>query len=238
MPLTYATYQASIANLMPVQASDPGFLTMFPNMIDDTEQRLYRELDLLNTVARDSSSTLTINTRTFNLPTSIGIFVVTEQFNVITPAGTTNPENGSRNGLVPCSKEMLDALWPSVNGSTVPQYMAPITQSTFIVGPWPDQAYTVEVVGTQRPPALSTTNVTSLLSVYFPDLFIAASMVFASGYMKNFGAAVDDPKMGVTWEQHYGALFASASTEENRKKFAMAGWSSKQPAPQATPPRM
>lgn len=237
MSLTYATYQASIANLMPVAVSDPGFLAMFPNMIDDAEQRLYRDLDLLNTIVRDSSAALATNTRNFNLPTSQGIFLVTENLNVITPAGTTNPELGTRVALMPVTKEYLDITWPSVTGSTVPQYFAPVTQSTFIVGPWPDQAYTVEVVGTQRPAPISTTNVTTLLSVYFPDLFVAASMVFASAYMKDFGAAVDDPKSGVTWEQHYGALKASAETEENRKKFAMAGWSPKQPSPQATPPR-
>lgn len=238
MSLTYSTYVNSIANLMPVSAADPGFQTMLPNMIDDAEQRLYRELDLLNTIVRDSSATLATGTRNFALPTSIGTFVVTEDINVITPVGTLDPEQGVRNPLTPCSKEMLDVMWPSVTGSTVPQYFAMVTQGNIVVGPWPDQTYTVEVVGTQRPVPLSSTNATTLLSVYFPDLLVAASMVFASGYMKNFGAAVDDPKMGVTWDAHYGSLMQSAQTEENRKKFAMAGWSSKQPAPAATPPRM
>ena len=63
------------------------------------------------------------------------------------------------------------------------------------------------------------------------------TMVFGAAYMKNFGAASDDPKMAVSWENHFQTLKASAEVEEARKKFTMAGWSSKQPANQATPPR-
>lgn len=235
--LTYTTFVNSLANLMPVPITDAGFVTDLPNIIDDAELRCYRDLDLLNTIVRDSSSTLTTNTRTFNLPTSISTFVVIEDINVITPVSATNPENGTRNPLTPVSKECLDFAWPSSAGSTVPTYFAMVTQTTVVVGPWPDQAYTVEVVGTQRPAALSATNATTLLSTYFPDLFLAAAMVRVSGYMKNYGAAVDDPRQSVTWEQHYQTLLKSADVEEQRKKFNAAGWSSKQPAQLATPPR-
>lgn len=237
MSLTYTQFVNSLANLMPVPTTDAGFVTDLPNIIDDAELRCYRDLDLLNTIVRDSSSTLTTNTRTFNLPTSIGTFVVTEDINVITPVSATNPENGTRNPLTPVSKEYLDFAWPSSAGSTVPSYFAMVTQTTVVVGPWPDQAYTVEVVGTQRPVSLSATNATTLLSTYFPDLFLAAAMVRVSGYMKNYGAAVDDPRQSVTWQSHYDALLASAHTEEMRKKFTSQGWSPKEPAPLATPPR-
>lgn len=238
MSLTYTTYVNSLVNLMPAPSSgDPPFATDLPNIIDDAEQRLYRELDLLNTYVTDSSSAFTTGTRAFNLPTSVGTYVVTDRINVITPAGQTNPDLGTRNPLTPCSKEVLDFLWPSSAGSSVPVYFAMRTQGQILVGPYPDAAYTVEVGGTQRPAPLSTTNVTTLLSVYFPDLFIAASMVRVAGLMKNYGIAVDDPQQGVSWETHYKTLFQSAATEEARKKFTAAGWSPKQPAPLATPPR-
>lgn len=237
MSLTYTQYVADLANLLVVPTGDAGFQTVLPNIIDDAEQRLYRELDLLNTEVRDSSSAVSTGTRTFNLPTSVGTFLVTDQINIITPAGTVNPENGSRNPLTPTSKEMLDFLWPSSSGSTVPIYFAMISQTTVILAPWPDQAYQAEVVGTQRPAPLTSSNTTTLLSWYFPDLMIAASMVFAAGYQKNYGQGVDDPKMAVTWESHLNTLLESAETEEQRKKFNQAGWSSKQPAPSATPPR-
>jgi hypothetical protein len=239
MSLTYAQWQAQISNIAQIPLTDANFVAMLPSCIDDAEQRLYRTLQLLQTVTIDHSATFTTGTRSFALPSSIGTFVVTEELNVITPVTTTIPDNGTRNGLMPVSKEFLDLFWNSSNGSTVPQYFAQINQSTVIVGPWPDKAYTVEVVGTIRPQPLSTTNVTTILSVYFPDLFVAASMVFVSGYMKNYGAGpgLDDPKQGVSWETHYQTLLQSAQVEEQMKKFRSQGWSPQEPAPIATPPR-
>ena len=237
MSLTYAQWSNQVANLASIPVTDPNFQQMLPSAIDDTEQSLYRTLDLLNTITRDSSAALTAGLRTFNLPSSIGTFVVTEQINVITPSSQSNPDLGRRNTLLPASKEYLDTTWNSINGSTVPQYFAMITQNQIIVGPWPDQSYPVEVVGTIRPQPLSTTNVTTLLSVYFPDLMISRAMEFVTGYMKNYGMTVDDPKQGVSWASHTQMLLQSAQTEEQRKKFASQGWSSKEPAPLATPPR-
>lgn len=237
MSLTYTQYVTSLANLMVVEATNTAFLVDLPNIIDDAELRIYRDLDLLNTIRRDTSSTLTTGTRTFNLPSQNGTFVVVEQINIITPSGTTDPNSGTRNPLLPASRDYLDFTWPSTSGSTIPAYFAMLTQTTVLMGPWPDAAYTAEVVGTIRPNALSSTNTTTLLSWYFPDLLISASMARAAAYLKNYGAAVDDPKMAMTWETHYQTEKASALTEENRKKFVEAGWSSRQPAPDATPPR-
>lgn len=237
MALTYATYVNSLANLLVVPPSDPGFTTDLPNIIDDAELRIYRELDLLDTSTRDSSAALVAGNRNFTLPTVNGTPVVTDEINVITPAGTTAPDLGTRNALVPASEEMLNSLWPSVAGSTVPQYFAMLNQGSILVGPWPNASYQVEWVGTFRPAPLSVSNTTTLLSVYFPDLFLAASMVRAAGYQKNYGQGVDDPKMSVTWESHYQSLKAAADVEENRKKFEGPGWSAKNPSPIVTPPR-
>lgn len=236
MSLTYSQYVSSLANRMPVPTSDPGFTIELPNIIDAAELRCYRDLQLQNTSVRDSSATFTTSSRNFTLPTASGTFVVTQQLNVITPAGTTDPELGTRTALIPASQEMLNAMWPSVAGSTVPQYFAMVNDNLAIVGPWPDAAYNVEAIGTIRPAPLSSTNVTTLLSVNFPDQFLAASMVIASGYMKNFGAGVDDPKMAMTWETIYQATLKGASIEEAMKQFQGPAWSSSEPTPM-TPPR-
>lgn len=237
MPLTYSTYVTTLAGLMVVPVGDADFQVDLPSIIADAELRCYRELNLLNTSTRDSANALTAGNRNFSLPSTNGTFVVTDEINVITPAGTVNPDSGTRNALVPASEEMLNMLWPSVAGSTVPQYFAMVDQGLIIVGPWPAAAYQVEVVGTIRPQPLSSTNVTTLLSVYFEDLLIAASMVRAAGFQKNYGAAVDDPKQAVTWESHFQTLLSGANVEEARKQFEGPGWSSKQPEPTATPPR-
>lgn len=237
MSMTYSSYVTSIANLMPVPETDQGFITVLPDMIADCEKRLYRALDLIDASQRDYASSFAAGNRNFNLPSTNGTFIIVDEINAITPASSTTADGGTRNPLIPCSEEMLNALWPSVTGSTVPQYFAMVNQDLIIVGPWPDQTYRVEVVGMVRPAALSSTNVTTTLTEFFPDLMIAGSMVFVSAYMKNFGQAVDDPKAGVTWEQHYMSLLKDAKEEENRKQFTMAGWSDKSNTPNATPPR-
>ena len=232
----YSTYVNQLSTFLEIDSTDVNFQAALANIIDDSEQRIYRELDLLDTVVRDSSAALISGNRSFTLPSTLGRFVVTEEINVITPAGTT-PDNGTRNSLVPSSREMLDMLYPSVTGATVPTYWAPITSQQIIVGPWPDAAYQVEVVGTIRPTSLSSTNSTTLLTQFFPDLFFAGSLVMAQGYMKNFGAMSDDPKAAMSWQSHYDQLIQSAQVEQQRKRLASQGWSPKQPAPIATPPR-
>jgi hypothetical protein len=237
--LTYGTFTTQLANFLVIPLGDPNLAEALTSIIDFAEQQTYRDLDLLNTVFTDSSVSLTAGLRSFTEATSTtnGPFLVTQEINVITPAGTTNPELGTRNPLLPATKEMLDFLYPSSAGAGVPRYYAPINQNTFVVGPWPDQNYTVEVVGTQRPAPLSPTNTTTLLSVYFPDVFLNASLAYGAGYLKNFGAAQDDPQSGLTWKQLYDKGLQSSVTEEARKRFQGAGWSGFSTGPTATPPR-
>ncbi len=231
MSLTYATYVTSLANLLVVPTSDSGFQTVLPNVLDDAELRIQRDLDLLLTVDVAQALALTTGSRYQTvLDVSHGSPVVIKEVNVITPLGADINNGGVRNPLIPASNELLNALYTSNAGSTIPQYFSVVTLDTIAVGPWPDANYQMEMVATYRRPQLSPTNTTSYIATYFPDMLIAASMVFASGYQRNFGAAVDDPKMGPTWESHYQALLSSAKVEEDRKRL------SEHAIPQAVPP--
>lgn len=237
MALNYNSFVTDLANLIAVPATDPGYITALPNIIDDAEQRVYRELDLLSTVVT-ATGLLTTGNRRLTLPTTNGRFVVVEQMNTITPAGTTDPELGTRVPMMPVSKEYLDAVWPSSAGEGVPNLFAPISDQNWIVGCWPDAGYTVEVVGTIRPAPLSVSNQNTFLTDYLPDVFMAAALVFSAGYQQNFSAMGDNPQAGVTWETHVKPLIESAKGEELRKKFQSNAWSSKAPSPIATPPRV
>lgn len=235
--MNYTQFVTELSNMIVVPIGDDGFTTALPNIITDAEQRLYRELDLLSTVVR-ATGPLTASNRNFTLPTTAGRFVVVEQMNAIVPAGTTNPELGTRIPLLPITKEYLDAVWPSSGGADVPEYFAPTSDQEWIVGPWPDAAYTIEVVGTIRPAPLSQDNPETFLSLYLPDVFFAAALVFSAGYQQNFSAMGDNPAQGMTWEQHVKPLIESAKGEELRKKFQSNAWSSKAPSPIVTPPRV
>lgn len=233
MALTYDQFVTDLANMLVIPVTDTNYLTMLPNCIDDAEQRIYRELDLLATIVRDSSSALTANSRNFTFPQH---FVVSESINLYTPVGSTT----NKYALTATTREFLDAMWPNETAAaspSLPQYYAMITDQQIIVGPPPDQNYTLEVVGTVRPEPLSASNPTTYLTLYLPDLFMAEALVFGYGYMKDYGAQADDPRSAMSWNQHYQDLWQSANTEENRKKYASQAWTAKQPAPLATPPR-
>lgn len=238
MTINYTTYTAQIANLMTEVSSDPNFQTMLPGMIDYAEQRMYRELDLLATRVTDTSGNLTISNRGFTLPTTQGIFLVVEQVNVITPA-TATAATGSRVPLVCTSRDVIDVCYPSnTAGNKTPEFFAMVNNASIIVGPPPDAAYPVEVIGTQRPAPLSVTNSSTILTSMLPDAFIAASMVFGAGYMRDFGSQADNPQMAQSWETQYKGLIQSANVEELRKKYQSQGWTDQIPTPIATPPRV
>ena len=223
MSYTYSSYKTQLANLMAVSETDPSFVTWLPGCIDYAEQRIYRELDLIYTTQRVASSNLTPNSRAYTLPnpSTEQRFFVVQSINIITPAGATT-SNGTRNVLVPVSQKLIDFLYPTDVSSTspsIPVIYAMVTDQTIRVGPPPDAGYLVEIVGTYRPTPLSVTNTTTFLSSYLPDLFMAASMVYGSGFMRNFGAQGDDPKMSTSWEGQYQILLASANSEETRRRF-------------------
>lgn len=241
MSLTYSTYTSQIANLMVISTADPNFQTMLPGMIDYAEQRIYREIDLLYTQLTYNSSPMTIGSRTFRLPSFPtplgGPFIVIDQVSVITPSSTATPATGTRASVVFTSREFIDITQPS-NAPGVPQFYSMSDDSALLFGPPPDKAYSLEIVGTFRPEPLGSSNGSTILTEYVPDLFVAASMVFASGYMRDFGAQADNPQMGAAWENQYKLLFQSAQTEQLRAKHQGEGWTSDSPSPIATPKRV
>jgi hypothetical protein len=84
---------------------------------------------------------------------------------------------------------------------------------------------------------LSATNTTTFISLYLPDVFIMASMIYISAYQRNFGRMSDDPQMAQSYEAQYQTLLKGAVVEEARKKFESSGWTSQSPSPVATPSR-
>jgi hypothetical protein len=229
------SYITQIATMAVVPENNAEFLTILPQMIAYAELRMYRDLDFLFTSTSVTGYQVLAGTRQVSIPE--GTLVVSEQINLITPAGQSDPDAGTRTPLLPTTKEYLDAVYGSSSYTGVPEYFAPFNDNLFLVGPFADDSYYVEIVGTYRPASMSATNPTTFISLYLPDLMIMASMVYISAYQRNFGRANDDPQMAITYESQYQTLLKSAATEEARKKFEASGWSSQSPSPLATPTR-
>jgi hypothetical protein len=233
--LTYSTYVTQIATLAVVSPTDTNFVAILPQTITYAENRIYRDVDFLFTSTSNASYSLASGNRQLSIPQ--GTIVVSEQMNIITPAGTTNPELGARNACLPVTKEFLDTVYGDSSYKAMPTYFAPFDDNLFLFGPFPDANYTVEIVGTVRPASLSATNTTTFLSTYLPDLMIMASMIYVSGYQRNFGKASEDPAMAVSYESSYQSLLKGAMMDEARKSFTASAWTSQPPAPVATPTR-
>lgn len=237
MSYTYSTWVDQLSNMTVIGSTDANFLTMLPGAIDYAEGRIYRELDLLVTRIT-TTTTLSSGNRNVTLPTSAGTYRVVETVNVITPSTVTS-SYGSRVPLVMTSRDFVDNIYPSGQTSTnTPEFVAMVSNAAMILGPSPDAAYQLEVVGTIQPTPLSSSNTTTFLTTMLPDLWMAATMVYASAYMRDFGAGTDDPKMSQSWENTYQTLIQSAGLENVRAKYQSGGWTSMQPSPVATPQRV
>lgn len=242
------SYITQISTMAVVEPTNTDFLNILPQMITYAENRIYRDLDFVFTSASNSSYTLSIGTRTITVPAGAnfapgstyggGVLVVPEQINLLTPAGTTNPDSSIRVPLLPTTKEFLDAVYGSSSAVGQPKYFSVFDDYTFLVGPYSNATYNVEIVGTYRPISMSSSNKTTFISLYLPDLFIMASMIYIAAYQRNFSSALgNDPQMPITYETQYQTLLKSAAVEENRKKFEAAGWTSQSPSIVATPSR-
>ncbi len=238
---TYSNLLADVSSTIVVDPTNAPFLAIFPQWINYAEDRIYRELDMLVANIRDSSSSTVANSRNFNLPTSIGTFLILDAINIITPASTA-PDSGTRNRLTPVSLDVLDWTYPSTTGSGVPSMFAYYSQNTdlspaqtqVMFGPWPDATYRVEVVGKIQPAPLSATNTTTYLTANLYDLMFAATMVAATSWQMNFSAAgADNPQQATTWEATYKTLAGSAQVYEARKRFGGVSWTSKMLEPMA-----
>ena len=250
-PLTYNGYVTQIATMAVVntqtvngvvQGVDAAFNAIIPQMLNYAELRIQRDLDLL---PLETSNTYTLTSGSNILQISVNDFVTIETISV-NNSGVNTP-------LLPATKEFLQNVWGNSTSTGVPQYFAMYggdlatggnTYNNIIFGPYSSGNYPVTVTGTIRMPTLynqaTATNAatgTTFISTYLPDLLILASMIYISAYQRNFGRMSDDPAMAQSYENQYQALLKGAMMEEYRKKFEASAWSSKSPAPTATPIR-
>ena len=229
------SYVQQIAEMAVVDQTDPNYLSILPAMITYAENRMYRDIDFLFTTTTINGYAITAGSRQVNIPQ--GTLVVSEQINLITPAGFSSADNNVRNPLLATTKEYLDMVYGDSSYTGQPIYYAPFTDNSYYVGPFSDQTYYVEIVGTYRPARLSSTTPTTFISLYLPDVFIMASMIYISAYQRNFGRQSDDPSMAVSYESQYQGLLKGAVVEEARKKYESSGWASMSPPVVASPTR-
>ena len=215
MSYTYSSLVTAVSSALQVDSSDADFLALLPTIIDDAEQRCYRELDLVSSSVA-VNGTMTVDDRYFTLPTSAGHLIVIDAINVFDAANKRHP-------VKMVSRDVVDFFWPSDTASSensIPSIAARVDDTRMLVGPAPGTSWAAEVVGTIRPTPLSPLNPTTFLTTYLSDVFFKCIMADANGVLlKNYGAASSDPQQAVSWETAYQIALNSAKTEELRKNY-------------------
>lgn len=211
--MDYASFVDAMNRLLVIPPTgDANWDALLPRAIDAAEQRIYREFDFLATGHENAGFNLTLGNRDFTVPSGFNTITAA---NVITPAGQT-PANGKRNPVERVSIDFLSAVWPTEATTGLPKRFALLTDTKLRVAPTPDDAYTLELIGTTRPAPLSDTNTETILTTLWPDLFLAAALAFGYRYQKNFPAAQE-------WEGNYAALSGSAAVEDVKRKRLAGG---------------
>lgn len=229
------------------QFVDAPLQSVVGQMLSYSEGRIQRDIDALQ--ARSANSyALTQGVNLLQIP--VTDFLVIETIELTQLNGTTVVNSWP---LVPVSKEFIQNCYSGVFSTGMPKYFAMYgdtfgdganTNVNVLLGPPPNFGYSVTATGVIRMPSLyqyatsgpADTSYT-YISQWLPDLLLMASMIFISGYQRNFSANSDSPDMPVNYEKQYRALLAGAIGEENRKKGMGSGWSAYSTPPAATPTR-
>lgn len=233
MAVTYDGLVSDLANALPISTADANFLAILPQAVAYSEARIQNDLDFLSSFTAFSTVNMTQGNRLMTLPAGLDVL---QEINVITPL-LADTSTGTRNQVIPVSKEFLNATYVSPTNPGVPQYFAMLSDESVILGPYPDASYKAECIGTMKYPLLSSSNQTNWLYTNIQPLYFAACMIFMSGYQKNFGEQSDDPKMAQSWETQYGILLNGYQSTEARKKMQASAWTSLSTAILATPGR-
>jgi hypothetical protein len=250
--LTYNGYVTQLADLAVLQVStvggvvtpvDADLATLIPQAINYAELRIQRDLDLEQSVTNNSTFSLTSGSNLLTL--DVNSFITLQSVSYVSGTKTTR--------ILPTSRSFIQEVYPDSTLQGPPVYFAPYggdasttgaTSQLFIVGPTPDSNYNLSINGTVRMISLNSFNTSgpaatqyTFISAYLPDLLLMASMIYVSGFQRNFSAQSGDPAMSVSYEQQYNALLKGAMIEENRRKFWASAWSSLSTPPAATSTR-
>jgi hypothetical protein len=225
--MDYNSLIADITNYTTQGTPAPEFTAALPSFITNAEQRIYRKLIPSAASGQNMSLTTTVGRRTIDLGSMFGQSIhgmpVAFQYPMIVEAvAMLHPHalNGQPGWIqfMPTSIEFIDSIWPSPTVVGEPgfpfAYYNMLDDQTMVVAPTPADVYPVRVTGVWRPAGMSAVITETWLSRTFPDLLFKGCMVEATGWMRDYGAQSDDPRMAVSWVAQYQEALQTAMQEE------------------------
>jgi hypothetical protein len=238
-----APYQYSVVSGVTTPSNQPEFTALIPMMLNYAEQRIQRDMELLNQQIARGPYTLVQGSNQLLVPPSD---LITVQDVLVNIGGTPTP-------MLPVSKPYMLTVWPANAAPAPPKVMAleggdtatqGLTSTVILLGPPPDAPYQVTCIGESRAPTLASYATTAeagtkttWISTWLPDLLMMACMIYVSAYQRDFGRQSDDPQMAQSYEQQYETLLAGADKQEFQRRWEADAWTALPKSPVATPTR-
>jgi len=170
--------------------------------ITNVENKVQRELDL-DAFRKFQFSSFTIGSPFITMPDDFAFERGVQIKDQIT---------NDRTWLLQRDTTFIDEYNKDRSDTGTPQYYANWDQNTMIFAPTPDAAYEIELWYNKTPDRLSSSNTTTWLSTYAPEILIYGVTVEAFSYLKN-------PSYVQLYDQKYAqAVQFLAQTQMGRKR--------------------
>lgn len=165
----------------------PSQLALFTQQ---AEQRIYNTVQI-PALRKNVTGTLTANNKYLSTPTD---FLYTYSLAVVDGAGAYSY-------LLNKDVNFIREAYPTPTATGLPKFYAYFDDNTFIVGPTPNTAYTVELHYGYYPPSIVTAN-TTWLGDEFDSALLNGALVEAIRFMKG------EPDMVALYEKMYTQAIA------------------------------
>jgi hypothetical protein len=177
MAITYAAGTNSPSNLWQMvqdytENTEATFVSYIPTFVQVAEERIYNTVQL-PILRKSVTGTLTANNQYLAVPSD---WLANFALSVVDGSGNTS-------FLLNKDVEFIRQSYPSVTATGLPAYYAVFSSSSFILGPTPDQNYTVELHYYYYPTSIVTAG-TSWLGTNFENVLLYGTLREAYLYMK------------------------------------------------------
>jgi hypothetical protein len=169
--MNYAQLSQSIQDY--VQSTETSFVANIPNFVQLAEERIYNSVQI-PALRQNSTATMTIGNKYMALPSdwlstfSLAVF---------------NPTNNEYTYLLNKDVNFIRGSYPDADDMGRPQYYAIWDDSTMLLGPAPDLAYTAELHYYYYPPSIVNVG-NSWLGTNFETVLLYGALREAYIYLK------------------------------------------------------
>ena len=199
MPMTYSSLKTDIQTWAENTGTD--FTNQLDTFIDNTQQKLSREIDPVGFNQNVNSST-SVGDRFITLPSAIEPMLI-NYVNIIV--------NNERQFLEIKPLEYVQEYWPNASITSTPRYFSNFDDNTLYIAPTPDAEYTIELGYQGRINPLSNTNTTNWYTENASDALLYGSLSEANLFTKN----MEDYNI---YKQKYVESVAAINNEARRNR--------------------